>query len=144
MECLYLTQTGNVFSLIFPNANTSELKMLNTPETPTPDSLFLPCQKSLKTFSIHKLIFVSNRRDTPNKWEWHEASAVGLNSICDAPWTRWQHSLFCCLSLFITPSSLDNIQKPIPVGNLCASLPRVFNRVEVSLQHQAKALPGNE
>lgn len=105
---------------------------------------FLPCQKSLKTFSIHKPIFVSNRCDTPNKWEWHEASAVALNSICDAPWTRWQCSLFCCLSLFITPSSLDNIQKLIPLGNLCASLPRVFSRAELSLQHQAKALPGNE
>lgn len=104
---------------------------------PQPDSLFLPCQKSLKTFSIHKPIFVSNRCDTPKKWEWHKASAVALNSICDAPWTRWQCSLFCCLSLFITPSSLDNIQKPIPVGNL-------FNRAEASLQHQAKALPGNE
>lgn len=111
---------------------------------PQRDRIFLPCQKSLKTFSIHKPIFVSNRCDTPNKWEWHEASAVALNSICDAPWTRWQCSLFCCLSLFITPSSLESIQKPFLAGNLCASLPRVFNRAEVSLQHQAEALPGNE
>lgn len=147
MECLYSTQADNDFSLIFPNLNTSESKLLNTSETPTIStwqSFFLPCQKSLKTFSIHKPIFVSNRCDTPNKWEWHEASAVALNSICDAPWTRWQCSLFCCLSLFITPSSLDNIQKLIPLGNLCASLPRVFSRAELSLQHQAKALPGNE
>lgn len=112
---------------------------------PQPDSLFLTLSEITEnTLHSQPPLFFPNRYDTPNKWEWHEASAVTLNSICDAPWTRWQCSLFCCLSLFITPSSLDSIQKPIPAGNLCASLPRDFNRAEVSLQHQAEALPGNE
>lgn len=41
MECLYLTQASSDFSLIFPNKNTSELKMLNIPETPTNCQSFL-------------------------------------------------------------------------------------------------------
>lgn len=86
-------------------------------------TVFLPCQKSLKTFPIHKPIFASNRCDTPNEWERQKESALALNSICDAPWTRWQHSLFCILPFFITPLSLDNIQDLTTVGTFVLLCP---------------------
>lgn len=80
----------------------------------------------------------------------HNASVVPLNSVYDASRTKCQCSLFCILfdctiaTFFTTVPSLNKIQEPITVGNVNASLPNVFNRAEVSLQHQPKALPGAE